>query len=237
VIFYHDAEAEKDRHPAILERPVFDKENKPRGKVVLLTVRMDIMPKDDEWHNYWKLDSTFFAEFPYLLVRYLAGDTTDANFNFATGATVSVPLPRGRLNRESKVILDGPPGSVSGSDALITPGEKQMEIRLGPPKTSVPGNFALSVEKPDRGAIWKDGFSTNVPADESNLDKVEVKILEDLVGEGRVIPVDRNVPLGDLLTDRIGVPVDLFPWLLLLVLLVFVAEGLVANRFYRRPKA
>lgn len=237
VVYYNDAAEPKERRPAILERSVLDPKdnNKPKGKVLLLTTRMDIMPKGEEWHDYWEQDgSTFFAAFPYLLVRYLAGDTTDANFNFVTGATVSVPLPRGRLNRESKVIFDGP--GISGNDALITPGEKQTEIRVGPPKTNVPGNFALSVEK-DRAVIWKDGFSTNVPADESNLEKVPVEALEDLVGKDRVISVDRNLPLSEILSGRVDHPIDLFPWLLIVVLMLFVAEGLVANRFYRRPKA
>ena len=131
------------------------------------------------------------------------------------------------------MIFDGP--GISGSEALVTPGDKQSEIRIGPPKTNVPGNFALSVEK-DRNVIWKDGFSTNIPADEFNLDKVPLEALAELVGKDRVVQVDRNVPLADILTGRIGHPVDLFPWLLIAVLLLFVCEGLAANRFYRRPK-
>jgi hypothetical protein len=241
VVFYDDAREPKDRRPAILERPVLDPKdnNRPKGKVVLLTVRMDVMPKDDVWHNYWEQeDSTFFATFPYLLVRYLAGDTADANFNFATGATVAVPLPRGRVTRDTHLALDGP--GISGDEAKPKLGEKQAEIRVGPPNTNLPGNFALSLStEKDRKLVtlWKDGFSTNVPAEESNLEKVPVEALEELVGKDRVIPVDRNVSLADLLTDRIGVPMDLFPWLLILVLCLFVGEGLVANRFYRRPKA
>jgi hypothetical protein len=235
IVFYRDSADPAKRHPAILERPVLDKDKQAKGKVVLLTVRMDVMPVEDEWHDYWEQTSTFFAEFPYLLVRYLAGDTADANFNYPTAATVSVPLPRGRLNRESKVVIDGPPGTFSGSEALVTPGEKQTEIRIGPPKTNVPGNFALSVEK-DRAVIWKDGFSTNIPADEFNLEKVPVEALEELVGKDRVVPVERNVSLADIITGRIGHPVDLFPWLLIGVLALFVLEGLAANRFYRRPK-
>jgi hypothetical protein len=237
VVYYHDAEKEAERHAAILERPVLDPKdnNKPKGKVLLLTVRMDVMPSNDEWHDYWEqTDSTFFAAFPYLLVRYLAGDTADANFNFPTGATVTVPLPRGRLTRESKVIFEGP--GISGNDAIITPGEKQTEIRIGPPKTNIPGNFALSVEK-DRAVIWKDGFSTNNPPDECNLEKVPVEAIEELVGKDRVIPIDRNTSLREWLDVALGQPVDLFPWLLLAVLMLFVLEGLAANRFYRRPKA
>ena len=69
-----------------------------------------------------------------------------------------------------------------------------------------------------------------------NLEKVPVEAVEELVGKDRVVPVDRATPLRDLITAGGGVPVDLFPWLLIAVLLLFVAEGLAANRFYRRPK-
>jgi hypothetical protein len=38
------------------------------------------------------------------------------------------------------------------------------------------------------------------------------------------------------MTLVLGQPVDLFPWLLIAVLMLLVLEGLVANRFYRRVR-
>lgn len=237
VVFYNDAADPKERHPAVLERAVLDPKdnNRAKGKVLLLTTRMDVPPADDEWHDYWEQEgSVWFAAFPYLVARYLAGDTADANFNFVTGATVTVPLPRGRLTRDTPVVLEGPGVSADDSRPKLT--DKQTDVRLGPPLTSVPGNFALSARK-GGAEIWRDGFSTNVPADEFNLEKVPVEAVEDVVGKDRVIPVDRNVPLGDLLKEKVTHPVDLFPWLLIVVLMLLVLEGLVANRFYRRVRA
>ena len=238
VVFYYTATDEKARHPAVLERPVLDPKdgNKPKGKVLLLTTRMDVDDEPEEekrWNDYWALESSWFAAFPYLLVRYLAGDTADANFNYPTGATVSVPLPRGRITKETSVVLDGP--NISGKEAKPELGAQQTEMRFGPPRTNVPGNYALSVWQ-GGAAVWKDGFSTNAPPEESTLDKVAVEEVEKLAGEGRVIPVDKNMTIDEMIKGRIGVPVDLFPWLLIGVLLLFVAEGLAANRFYRRPK-
>jgi hypothetical protein len=237
VVYYSDAEKPAERHPAVLERPVLDKDGKAKGKVLLLTTRMDVDDEEEEskrWNDYWSLDSSWFATFPYLLVRYLAGDSADANFNFPTGALVTVPLPHGRLTRETQLNLDGP--GISLDDAKPKLGEKQTEIRIGPPQTNLPGNFVLSVVDKNGTPIWKDGFSTNVPAEESNLEKVPVEAIEELTGKDRVFPIDRNSTLHDWLDIALGQPVDLFPWLLITVLALFVLEGLVANRFYRKPK-
>jgi hypothetical protein len=239
IVYYFDAEQPAARHPAILERPILDKDNKPTGKVLLLTTRMDIPPAGEEWHDYWKDDSTWFAAFPYLLVRYLAGDSAEANFNYFTGATVRVPFPRGRIlrnpeNAKLPVVLDGP--GITGKDAIITPGSDQLEISIGPPKTHRPGNFLLSVTTDDHRVIWRDGFSVNVPPDESNLQKVPLEAVEELVGKDRVFAIERQSTLRDWLNVALGQPVDLFPWLLIAVLILFVVEGFAANRFYRKPK-
>lgn len=236
VVSYHDAEKPEARHPAVLERAVLDPKdnNKPKGKVLLLTTRMDVSNDKSDWNDFWEqLESSWFVAFPNLLVRYLAGDTTDANFNFPTGATVTVPLPRGKLARDGVVLFDGP--GIVGNDATIHPAEKQTELRIGPPKTNAAGNFALSVQQGDT-VVWKDGFSTNVPPEESNLTKADLKDVEELVGEGHVIPMTRNASLRDLLSVSVGGQIDLFPWLLIAVLAVLVAEGFIANRFYRRAK-
>ncbi|MCS6863647.1 MAG: BatA and WFA domain-containing protein [Gemmataceae bacterium] len=239
IVYYLDAEKPADRHPAILERPILDNDNKPAGKVLLLTTRMDIPPAGEEWHDYWKDDSTWFAAFPYLLVRYLAGDSADANFNYLTGATVRVPFPRGRIVRNPEhaklpVVLDGP--GITGKDALILPGSDQLELTIGPPKTNLPGNFLLSVTTDDRRVLWRDGFSVNVPAEESHLQKVPLEAIEELVGPERVFAIERQSTLRDWLNVALGQPIDLFPWLLIAVLILFVVEGLAANRFYRQPK-
>lgn len=237
IVYYNDAVQPADRHAAILERSILDNNGTPKGKVLLLTTRMDDgeLEEGKRWNDYWEQEGSYWMVFfPHLLVSYLAGDTADANFNYTTGASVSVPLPRGSINRDSKVIFNAP--GVSGNEAIITPTETQTEIRVSPPKTNLPGNFELFVERPNRSRIWEDGFSINVPAEESNLSKVPVEEIEKLVDKDRVFPIDRNTSLHDWLTVALGQPVDLFPWLLIAVLVLFVAEGLIANRFYRRPK-
>jgi hypothetical protein len=232
IVKYDDAVKDAERRPAVLERGVAAQGDpkKIKGRVILLTTRMDT-PTDDasNWHDYWVTEgSTWFSVFPYLVVRYLAGDTADANFNFQTGLRFSVPLPKEGVPKGMKVLIKGP--DILLTDALIEVGEKQTELQLGPPRTSQPGNFELSV--PPK---WRDGFSLNVPADESTLEKVSIKAIEDVMGADSVVPLDKNRNLRDAIVGG-NHPIDLFPWLLIAVLLLLAVEGLVANRFYRRVK-
>jgi hypothetical protein len=228
VVQYDDSDDPAKRRPAVLERTV------GKGKVMLLTTRLD--PPGDrgtEWNDYWELaDSTWYVVFPNLVVKSLAGDAADANFNHPTGQTITVPLPRTGGKRED-IALEGP--GVGINDGLIKPAEKQVELRLGPPRTLSAGNFKLVPVSP--APEWAAGFSLNAAPEESQLDKVPAAAVEELTGPDRVFPVGRDAKLGDILVGRvIDYPVDLFPWLLILVLLLLAAEGLVANRFYRRRR-
>ena len=89
---------------------------------------------------------------------------------------------------------------------------------------------------PPGAGAWTEGFSLNVPPEESTLDKAPAEGIEDLTGKDTVIPVGKNVPLADILaiSPISRHPVELFPWLLIAVLMMLVLEGLLANRFYRR---
>jgi hypothetical protein len=224
IVYYDDADDPKDRHPAMLERTLGGK----GGRVVLLTTRMDPQrdPRD-RWNNYWEeINSSWQVVFPNLLLRYLAGDPSEANFNYATGRAVPVPLPKGD-KRPAKLRLEGP--GVSGRDAEIEPTEQQTELRLPPAKTLTAGSFVVSAAD----GKWKDGFSLNPPAEEWTLDKVPAEAVEGLFGPESVVPVGKDVKLHDKIAEKFNQPVDLFPWLLILVLLLIAAEGVVANRFYR----
>jgi hypothetical protein len=234
IVSYNDAEKPASRRPAVLERTVADPKEPTRrkGKVVLLTTRMDV-PRDeaDNWHDYWEIEgSSWFSVFPWMVVRYLTGDTADANFNFVTGQAVTVPLPKGGVGKNTKVLFDGP--GIVGNDAIIEVGDRQTELRIGPPRTNLPGNFTLSAD----AGKWRDGFSLNIPAEESNLEKIPIEGIEDVTGKNSVVPVDKNLSLWDALARTFNQPIDLFPWLLMAVLLLLSVEGLVANRFYRKVR-
>jgi hypothetical protein len=237
IVRYNDADKEANCRPALIERTVADPKDPKRtkGKSLLLTTRMDVQLQDDEWNDYWEMDnSSWYVVFPWLIARYMAGDSADANFNHLVGQTITAPIPKGGVPKGVKVIIDGPPGVLAATDAIIEVGDRQTELRIGPPRTNQPGNYRLSLGEPN--STWQDGFSLNVPADESTLEKVPVDAIEDLTGKNSVVPVDKTRSLREIMEIVIGSPIDLFPWLLIAVLMLLTLEGLIANRFYRRAK-
>jgi hypothetical protein len=50
------------------------------------------------------------------------------------------------------------------------------------------------------------------------------------------LPLDRKASLSGALESHWNQPVELLPWLMMLVLLVLALENLLANKFYRTEK-
>ncbi|MFO0797117.1 MAG: BatA domain-containing protein [Gemmataceae bacterium] len=223
VVRYDDADDPKARRPAVLERG----RGGNKGKVIQLTSPMDT---GTLFNDYWDYQNSWTVVFPALLLRSAAGSRDDERFNFDTGASVRLPVGKLVAGRPGNLVLDGP--GVAVSEAAVKLTEKQADVTIAPPRTNLPGNFSLTGPNPD----WREGFSLNVPADESTLDKVPVEGIEDVTGPGSVVQVGRDVDLKKVFegTDTLRAPVELFPWLLILLLVLMAAEGLVANRFYRR---
>ncbi len=220
VVRYADA----DKRPAVLEKGL-----PGGGRVVLLTTRLDGAASDpnDQWNQNWTLDSTDWPTvWPHRLAVHLAGASAEAVFSYPTGQPVTLPLPKGGLPKGAKLTLEGP--GVAGPDATQPLADGQTEWRLPPALSLTAGNFRL------RSGEWQDGFSLNPPADEFDLTKVPAERIEDVTGSGSVVPVGKSVSIRDVLRGHTGGELNLFPWLLVGVLLLFAGEGLLANRFYRR---
>jgi len=231
IVRYDDDPDNTKRHPAVIERDV------GKGKVILLTTRMDVpWDKEQTWHDYWEtVGSSWYVVFPNILMTYLTGRTEDANFNNLTSQSVAVNLNT-LGSKVDRLVLEGP-GLVTQEETYVRLDENQKEVRFGPQRTTTPGNFLLNVEEKDATGIVRlraiDGFSLNVPADESVMEKVPAAAIEELTGSNSILAVGKNLKLGDVIRDTLPQPVDLFPWLLIGVLLLLAMESVVANRFYR----
>src|SRR5262249_5266640 len=149
--------------------------------------KMDPRDEATDWNDYWEAMSSWAVAFPDMLLKYAAGSAADVNFNYASGSIITIPLAKIFAGKRENLILTGP--GISGPDQLVRPTERQTELRLGPPRTNSAGNFQLSVASdPPPGAPpnWVEGFSLNVPAEESTLDRAPIEGIEDLTGKDSV---------------------------------------------------
>ncbi len=160
-------------------------------------------------------------------VAYLAG-TTEESLNFDAGRDVVLPLDPTRRFKSYLVQdpekkssdLQNPP---ENSDALVVVSPQQL------------GNWTIKANGSEaEGASL--GFSLNPPVSETTFVPLEKADLDRLIGEKKYELADKPSEL-DPLVARIRIGRELFPWLMLLILIIVSLEGILANRFYRESGA
>lgn len=214
------AYTDKQASPALLEG-TFDRK-KVKGKLLLFTTPLD--GREPRWNNYLETVTSFYPVIAQLTARYLAGDEEEALFNFVCGQAVPVALPP--APRYPIYTLRGP--GLGAAESAVPRNENQNEVLLQ--QATTPGNYTLVGGNNQRVAA----FSLNVAPGESNLTKTTVDQIEALFDAGAVVPVGHSVSLRDALQGQWGQPVELLPWLLLVVLVALAVENFLANKFYRR---
>jgi Aerotolerance regulator N-terminal len=217
--------ADAQHRPAILET-TFDRK-KTRGKVLLFT-----SPFDNRADNRGRPWNDYFVEWDGLALankalEYLCGDSEGPEFNFISGRSVVIKVPADV--RPAAFNLVGP--GITGGDALVPRPDKGNELRL--PQAKASGHYTLST--PDRS--WSTGFSVNAPAEEFQLlPRVPADAIASVFGPDSIIAPGQTISMKDKLDQRYRQPLELFPWLMLLLLLVFAVENYFANRFYRHEQ-
>jgi hypothetical protein len=229
------------KDPALLERRFKDETIK--GRVLLFTTPLSyshVMGSDvtdlgkdatkhprPRWNTY--LQNSFYLVLAQKTVGYLAGDTKGKTLNYQSGQVIPVLLPNDKP--APTYTVTGPPG-LSSADAIVPHPENQSELRLT--KAVAPGNYKVFAAPPGEEAKVIAWFSVNVPAEESQLTEVKAESIEALLGKDALVSVDYKTSLTDALQKHLNQPVELLPWLMILVLLVLALENLLANKFYRR---
>jgi hypothetical protein len=222
VVSYNDAPDPQGRSAALLEMGIG-----PRGKVLQFTVPMGT--GSEKIHNY-NSANWFYLALVKEAVSNLIGDSDDQNFNFPTGQNVLIKWPTGEMKPDTPFYLSGP--DVAVNDAKVIREGNEPYFRLGPEKTGSAGNFTFSTEDQS----WLEGFSLNVPSEESNLERLPLEAIEGLFGPQTVYTADKQLTLTDILSGKFTQPIELFPFLMILLLLVMASENLLANRFYRKRR-
>jgi hypothetical protein len=224
IVSYED----KDHLPALLERN-FDPKTKIKGHVLLYTTPLDRRHLDvaQPWNDYLQ-GISFYLVMVNKTVGYLAGDAEEANFLYVSGQQVPVAVLA--TERSATFTLQGP--GLSAAEALVPRPEGKSEVALT--QAQVPGNYTLVAADGKRIAT----FSMNPVPEESQLGRVPPEQIESLLGQGAVLPVGgKGASLHEALQGRWRQPLELFPWLMLLVLMVLAVENFLANKFYRKEGA
>lgn len=203
--------------PAIVERAV------ERGRVLTMTT-----PLSDTAHrDPWNLLPTGPDPWPFLVLAgsvadYLCG-ARDDRLNYLAGETVVI---HEHLHADhGTYVLRLPSGEAVRQP--VVPGRDEVVVTT----TSELGNYRL--EAGGQQGQFDRGFSVNAPPEISSLERVPLAAIEDAVGKDRV----KLARTADEIEVQVGlgrVGRELFPWLIVAVVVVLSAEHLLANRFYRR---
>ena len=198
---------DRDRLPALVERSL------GKGRVLALTTSID-----RRW-NELPLDWGF-APLTYEMVRYLAR-SSQSLFNYTSGDDVIMAL--NPAQRIPAYLLRKPGLQQLRND--IPPGTTNLVI----PEVDQLGNYRVTGLESD--VKFERGFSVNPPADESKLDRLSKEELDShLAPERYSIARDIENLQRNVKTGRLGR--EAFPLVVLILLIAFVSEHLLANRFY-----
>jgi hypothetical protein len=193
----------KGSSPAIVEREL------GAGRVLLFA-----SSADPSWNDLPSYGAPY-VPLMHLLVRHATG-RTGTPLSATVGQSLSVPLPRKHGTR-AKVTWPG--GKVD--DYLVEAEQRELALE----KLVRHGNVVVSIDN-----TLAAGFAVNVDPRESNRERIATpELLAGFAPEGYV----RVAPTLDALerraADRRG-SLDLYPYLITLLFLIFMGEAVYANR-------
>jgi hypothetical protein len=211
-----------NNQPALVERPV------GKGRVITVTTSISDPASRPGQAGYvpWNLLPTGDDKFPFYLLantlaEYLVGGGAQ-RLNYTAGGTAVVRLQADE--QQPMYVLSTPRG-----DQIRTPPSEAQDAVVVT-STEMPGNYKLTAGGSDKQVNL--GFSVNLPASVSDLNRASDEDLRAALGDGAFHlahnrdEIDRNVSAG-----RVGQ--ELFPYLIVLLVLVLAAEQVLANRFYQ----
>ncbi|MGO8690671.1 MAG: BatA domain-containing protein [Thermoguttaceae bacterium] len=206
-----------DGRPALLERAVGN------GRVLTMTTPVSDAPKLDR--HPWNLLPVADTDWPFVIlmngmISYLVGGEEE-QLNYVAGQPAVLPLDE--QTRQQTYVLTAP-GLKSPQAADL----KKHALIIT--TTEQPGQYRLQAGGKTAGVDL--GFSVNLAPEQTQLQRITEKQLQELFGPFKYQlahsrdEIDRSVSMA-----RVGG--ELFPSLILLVVLVLAAECLIANRFYK----
>jgi hypothetical protein len=205
-----------DGRPAILERPI------GAGRVLTMTTPVSDRPNENPWNLLPVSDEAWpFVILVNQMAAYLVGSGNE-QLNYYSGQTAIL-----QLNPEIK----------RSNYLLIGPGDVNVPLSADPQRNRLvitaaeqPGNYR--VLSGGREAGFNRGLSVNYAPEQTQLERIGEKELAEIFKPNKIRvartkeQIDRDISIG-----RVGR--ELFPPLILAVVIFLALESLLANRFYR----
>ena len=207
---------EQTKQPAVVVRTSV-------GKVLLLTTTMD--ERKPAWNDYDEKLTSFYIALTMMCAKHLCPEPASVKLNYQFGQ--APPL----VKKETALLF---------KEYVLSSGDFSEEIRFDDKGRWVgerlprQGNYTITGTNGDRSEPTHK-FSVNVASEESDLARVPIAEIEALLGKDALVPQDRKRSLIDTLNWN--EPMELFPWLMILLLFMLALENLLANRFYRQEPA
>jgi hypothetical protein len=220
-----------DKAPALIERVI---KGSRTGRVLVWTTplsRRAVSTSLDAWNELPNADFGWsFFGLMLSTVSYLTGSTGET-LNFEAGKDVDLPLDPTR--RFKSYYVEAP--DRKGGEMLNPSASSDTLVVVAP---QFLGNWTIRATSSE-GKEGKSGFSLNPPLSETVFAPLSEADLISLFGaKDRYALADDPESLDRAIqTTRIGR--EIFPWLIMLIMIVVSLEGVMANRFYREatPRA
>ena len=205
---------DEERSPALIER-LYGK-----GRVVMFTTAVDQKPRRRRWNTLTNLVNAWaYLALVQPMTEHLAR-LSDENFTIEAGDSVSLPVPP--ENEDRQLLLRRPDLTQARRD--VAAGQSRIAIS----DEARIGHYDLA---PSGNAPPIAGFTVNQAAVESDFTRLSQEDLDEVLGPDRYgLARDIDELKAEINIADIGK--EVFPVLMVLVIVAFLGEHLVANRFY-----
>ena len=209
------------------DRPAIIAQTLGRGRTVMVTTPVS---ETAETVRFWNNLTRGAVEYMWVMLaegigKYLVGIGSQTS-NFTVGEPV-VLRPNVQTLPASCLL-----GTPQGKSQRITPDPIRREIVI--PTTTEPGNY--TVRSGGLGQTLNLGFSANIPANATVLQRVDRTVLDRLFGADayKVVRTPQEIVFG---TARRRVGQEIYALIMLLLACIFATEYVFANHFYTGIRA
>jgi hypothetical protein len=195
------------------------------GRVLLCTTQIGNAPREKPWNDLPQF-AALFVPLADSLVNHLAGHA-EQQLNYPIGQNIVLRPDR---NQKIGFYLLHTPDSPDPTRRSVDSAEGAIVVNT--PESL--GIYRVSAGQGDQA--FEKAFSVNANPSESVLDPIPPAELTTLFGEGNFAVARSADELREVMGDvRIGR--ELFPWIMPLLVMLFGAEHVLANRFYKNREA